>query len=139
MTILWGGRFSEQPSDLMRRFSDSIGFDARLWGVDIVASMAYAKALARAGVIDEDDRYALLEGLARVQSEWADGQFEIQPGDEDIHTAVERRLGELVGSVAGKLHTGRSRNDQIATDIRLYLRGQIVELRQSLTRLQRAI
>jgi argininosuccinate lyase len=139
MTLLWGGRFSEHPSDLMRRFSDSISFDARLWEVDIVASVAYAKALARAGVIDEDDRYALLEGLARVQSEWADGQFEIQPGDEDIHTAVERRLGELVGSVAGKLHTGRSRNDQIATDIRLYLRGQIVELRQSVTRLQRTI
>jgi argininosuccinate lyase len=139
MTLLWGGRFSEHPSDLMRRFSDSISFDARLWEVDIVASVAYAKALARAGVIDEDDRYALLEGLARVQSEWADGQFEIQPGDEDIHTAVERRLGELVGSVAGKLHTGRSRNDQIATDIRLYLRSQIVELRQGLTRLQRTI
>jgi argininosuccinate lyase len=139
MTLLWGGRFSEQPSDLMRRFSDSISFDARLWEVDIAASMAYVKALARAGVIDEEDRYALLEGLARVQSEWADGQFVIQPGDEDIHTAVERRLGELVGSVAGKLHTGRSRNDQIATDIRLYLRGQIVELRQGLTRLQRTI
>ncbi len=139
MTLLWGGRFSEQPSDLMRRFSDSISFDARLWEVDIVASVAYAKALARAGVIDEDDRYALLEGLARVQSEWADGQFVIQPGDEDIHTAVERRLGELVGSVSGKLYTGRSRNDQIATDIRLYLRGQIIQLRQSLTRLQRTI
>ncbi len=139
MTLLWGGRFSEHPSDLMRRFSDSINFDARLWEVDIVASIAYAKALARAGVLDEDDRYALLEGLARVQSEWADGQFEIKPGDEDIHTAVERRLGELVGSVAGKLHTGRSRNDQVATDIRLYLRGQIIELRQGLTRLQRTI
>jgi len=69
MTILWGWRFSEHPSDLMRRFGDSISFDARLWEVDIVASMAYAKALARAGVIKDEDRYALLEGLARVQAE----------------------------------------------------------------------
>ena len=139
MTTLWGGRFSEHRSDLMRRFGDSIGFDVRLWEADIAASMAYAKALARAGVIEDKERYALLEGLARVQAEWADGQFVIQPGDEDIHTAVERRLGELIGNVAGKLHTGRSRNDQIATDMRLYLRGQIAELRQSLTRLQRTI
>lgn len=139
MKTLWGGRFTDRPDDQMRRFGDSIGFDVRLWEADIAASMAYAKALARADVIDEDERYALLEGLARVRTEFADGKFVIQPDDEDIHTAIERRLGELIGRVAGKLHTGRSRNDQVATDTRLYLRGQITQFRQHLTRLQRAI
>ncbi|MEJ2558357.1 MAG: argininosuccinate lyase [Anaerolineae bacterium] len=139
MTRLWGGRFTDRPNDQMRRFGDSIGFDIRLWEADIAASLAYAKALARAGVIDEDDRYALLEGLARVRTELADGEFVVQPDDEDIHTAIERRLGELVGRVAGKLHTGRSRNDQVATDTRLSVRDQIAQLRQHLARLQRAI
>jgi argininosuccinate lyase len=139
MTTLWGGRFTDRPDEQMRRFGDSIGFDVRLWEMDITASLAYAKALARAGLIDEDERYALLEGLARVRTEFADGGFVAQPGDEDIHTAIERRLGELIGRLAGKLHTGRSRNDQVATDTRLYLRGQIVHLRQELVRLQRAI
>jgi argininosuccinate lyase len=139
MNTLWGGRFTGRPDDQMRRFGDSISFDIRLWEADIAASLAYAKALARAGVIDEDDRYALLEGLARVRTELADGDFVVQPDDEDIHTAIERRLGELVGRVAGKLHTGRSRNDQVATDTRLYVLGQIAQLRQHLARLQRAI
>jgi len=139
MTTLWGGRFAERPDEPMRRLGDSIGFDIRLWEADITASTAYVKALARAGVIDEDERYALLEGLARIRTELADGEFVIHPDDEDIHTAIERRLGELIGRVAGKLHTGRSRNDQVATDTRLYLRDQLVQLRQRLTRLQRAI
>jgi argininosuccinate lyase len=138
MTTLWGGRFTDRPDDQMRRFGDSIGFDIRLWEADIAVSLAYAKALARAGVIDDDDRYALLEGLARVRTELADGEFVVQPDDEDIHTAIERRLGELIGRVAGKLHTGRSRNDQVATDTRLYVREQIAQLRQHLARLQRA-
>jgi argininosuccinate lyase len=139
MTTLWGGRFTDRPDDQMRRFGDSIGFDIRLWEADIAASLAYAKALARAGVIDEDDRYALLEGLARVRTELADGEFVVQTDDEDIHTAIERRLGELIGRAAGKLHTGRSRNDQVATDTRLYVRDEIAQLRQHLARLQRAI
>jgi argininosuccinate lyase len=139
MTTLWGGRFTDRPDEQMRRFGDSIDFDIRLWEVDIAASVAYAKALARADVINEDERYALLEGLARVRSEFVDGKFVIQPDDEDIHTAIERRLGELIGRVAGKLHTGRSRNDQVATDTRIYLREQIAQLRQHLVRLQRAI
>jgi argininosuccinate lyase len=139
MSTLWGGRFTDGPDDQMRRFGDSIGFDMRLWDADITASMAYAKALTRAGVTDEEERYALLEGLARVRTELADGEFVVRPDDEDIHTAIERRLGELIGRVAGKLHTGRSRNDQVATDTRLYLRGQINQLSQRLVRLQRVI
>jgi argininosuccinate lyase len=139
MTTLWGGRFSDRPDELMRRFGDSIDFDMRLWEADVTANIAYAKALARAGVIDEEERYALLEGLARVRTELADGEFVVESNDEDVHTAIERRLGELIGRVAGKLHTGRSRNDQVATDTRLYLRGQVAQLRQRLVRLQRAI
>ena len=139
MTTLWGGRFTDRPDDHMRRFGDSIDFDMRLWEADVTANIAYAKALARAGVINEEERYAMLEGLARVRTELADGEFVVGPNDEDVHTAIERRLGELIGRVAGKLHTGRSRNDQVATDTRLYLRGQIAQLRQRLVRLQRAI
>jgi argininosuccinate lyase len=139
MTTLWGGRFADRPDEQMRRFGDSIRFDIRLWEADIKASTAYAKALARAGIINEDERYALLEGLARVRTELADGEFDVQAGDEDIHTAIERRLGELIGRVAGKLHTGRSRNDQVATDTRLFLREQIAQLKQQLARLQLAI
>jgi argininosuccinate lyase len=139
MTTLWGGRFTGRLDERMRQFGNSIGFDIRLGDADITASIAYAKALARADVIDEDERYALLEGLARVRTELADGSFVIQDDDEDIHTAIERRLGELIGRLAGKLHTGRSRNDQVATDTRLYLRDQIGQLRQQVARLQRVI
>jgi argininosuccinate lyase len=139
MTTLWGGRFSGRPDDLMRRFGDSIQFDIRLWECDVAASVAYAKALAGAGVISQAQRDDLLAGLEQVRCEFADDRFVVQPDDEDIHTAVERRLADVVGEVAGTLHTGRSRNDQVATDTRLYLRGQIGQLEGHLVRLQRAL
>ncbi len=133
---LWGGRFSEETSPLLRRFNDSLPFDRKMWQADIRGSVAYAKALARAGLISAEEQDQLLSGLQKVWQEWADGVFAVQPGDEDIHTAVERRLTELVGSVGGKLHTGRSRNDQVATDMRLYLLAAIDELEGALTLLQ---
>jgi argininosuccinate lyase len=136
---LWGGRFEAEPDQGMKRWGDSIGFDIRLYGVDVRGSLAYAEALQRAGVITADERDQLAEGLGRVREEFLSGSFELQAGDEDIHTAVERRLGELIGPVAGKLHTGRSRNDQVATDLRLYLLEQIDVLRVRLRDLQRAI
>ena len=139
MTKLWGGRFADQPDELMRAFGNSIGFDVRLWEADIAGSIAYARALSRAGVIDEGQCDKLLEGLGQVRNEFAEDRFVIQPGDEDIHTAVERRLGELIGPGAGTLHTGRSRNDQVATDTRLYLRDRIADFRVQLVRAQRAI
>ena len=139
MTNLWGGRFVERPTELMRRFGDSIGFDIRLWEADITGSMAYARALERAGVITPAERDAILDGLAQVRAEFAAGSFALQPDDEDVHTAVERRLAELIGPTAGKLHTGRSRNDQVATDTRLYVRQQIEQLRGRLTELRRAL
>jgi argininosuccinate lyase len=123
----------------MRQFNDSIYFDVRLWEADLDGSVAYAKALARAGVVAEAEADLLLDGLTKIRAEFAENRFELKAGDEDIHTAVERRLGELVGEVAGKLHTGRSRNDQVATDTRLWLKRQIVRLRAQLEQAQQAI
>jgi len=123
----------------MAQFNDSIGFDRRLYDADVRGSMTYAKALARAGLISTEERDRLVAGLIRVREEFAAGTFAIQRGDEDIHTAVERRLYELTGPVAGKLHTGRSRNDQVATDVRLYLLEQVDRLGEQVTALQRAL
>jgi argininosuccinate lyase len=138
MTQLWGGRFSGATDPLMRQFNDSIYFDVRLWEADLDGSMAYARALARAGVITEAEAGILQDGLDEIRAEFAQNRFELKASDEDIHTAVERRLGELVGEVAGKLHTGRSRNDQAATDTRLWLKWQIVKLRLHVEQLQQA-
>jgi argininosuccinate lyase len=136
---LWGGRFRDSTDALMRRFNDSILFDRRLYAADIRGSVAYAGALARVGVISAMEYQQLVLGLEQVLSEFETGTFEVRAEDEDIHTAVERRLGELIGSVAGKLHTGRSRNDQVVTDMRLYLLEQIRLLGQALVRLQKEI
>ncbi|MDW8352534.1 MAG: argininosuccinate lyase [Anaerolineae bacterium] len=136
---LWGGRFKGETDALMKRFNDSIGFDIRLWDADIRGSLAYAEALARAGVITADEAATLARGLRAIHAEFAEGRFEVRPGDEDIHTAVERRLKEIVGDVAGKLHTGRSRNDQVATDLRLFCLGAIRDTQQALGELQGAL
>jgi argininosuccinate lyase len=118
---LWGGRFSEQADQALRNLNDSIAFDRRMYAEDIAGSIAYAGALAAAGVITEAEAEAIIKGLNQVRAEFDAGIFLLAPGDEDIHTAVERRLVELVGDVGGKLHTGRSRNDQVATDFRLWV------------------
>jgi argininosuccinate lyase len=134
-TKLWGGRFTGKTDPLMEAFNASIRFDRRLWAADIEGSQAYARALGRAGMLDAKEVDAIVQGLGQVKSEWETGAFTIQPNDEDIHTANERRLTELIGAVAGKLHTGRSRNDQVATDVRLWLRGEITQLRGHLRQL----
>ena len=136
---LWGGRFEGTPDGLMERFNASIGFDWRLWAADIEGSIAYAKALQRTGLLTAEERDQLIQGLEAVEREFKAGEFDIRTSNEDIHTAVERRLGELTGEVAGKLHTGRSRNDQVATDLRLYLMWEIPELRQQLVELQKVV
>lgn len=132
---LWGGRFTGRTDPLMEAFNASINFDRRMWEVDIQASQAYARALARAGLLSETEVAAIVAGLAQVAAEWGNGTFVLQSEDEDIHTANERRLTELIGAVAGKLHTGRSRNDQVATDVRLWLRIEIAHLRGHLNQL----
>jgi len=123
MSKLWGGRFSGKTDPVMEKFNESIHFDKKMWKEDIECSQAYARALSRCGIITEYEVKIIEEGLDLVSREWERGVFELKPGDEDIHTANERRLTELVGKVGGKLHTGRSRNDQVATDMRLWLRG----------------
>ncbi|KAJ8654237.1 argininosuccinate lyase [Lichtheimia ornata] len=121
---LWGGRFTGAVDPLMDAFNASIHFDKRMYAADLVGSMAYSKALAKNNIITEEERDTLVKGLQQVMDEWQANKFEIKAGDEDIHTANERRLGEIIGPLAGKLHTGRSRNDQVATDMRLWLRDE---------------
>ena len=131
-TKLWGGRFSDALDPLMEEFNASIAFDRRLWQADIRGSQAYAQALARAGLLTAYEAEQIVAGLEQVAGEWRAEQFEVKAGDEDIHTANERRLTELIGPVAGKLHTGRSRNDQVATDLRLWLREELKTSEQKL-------
>jgi len=137
--VLWGGRFTTEIDQLMQRFNDSIGFDRRMYAADIQGSVAYAGALARAGLLSASEHAQLVAGLEQVRAEFDTGIYDRESGDEDIHSAVERRLGELVGPVAGKLHTGRSRNDQVATDLRLHLLAEMASLRAALLQLQTAI
>jgi len=139
MKTLWGGRYRGVTDELMWAFNASIAYDRRLAQVDIRGSMAYARALGQAGVLAPEEVQALTQGLQRVADEFDRGEFTFAPTDEDIHTAVERRLGEVVGAVAGKLHTGRSRNDQVATDIRLFLMDELAALGDALRHVQSSI
>uniref|UniRef100_A0A8B9I1B0 argininosuccinate lyase n=2 Tax=Astyanax mexicanus TaxID=7994 RepID=A0A8B9I1B0_ASTMX len=126
---LWGGRFVGNTDPIMEKFNASIAYDQRMWDADIRGSKAYVKALQKAGLVTPEEMQQILSGLDKVFGEWSNGEFQIKPGDEDIHTANERRLKELIGEAAGKLHTGRSRNDQVVTDMRLWLRDAIATLK----------
>ncbi|MCB9532035.1 MAG: argininosuccinate lyase [Myxococcales bacterium] len=119
----WGGRFSQSPAAALDAINKSIAFDLRLWPHDIAGSLAHARGLRRIGVIDAAALEAIERGLAAVETELRDGTFEVRSEDEDVHMAVERRLTELVGDPGRRLHTGRSRNDQVATDVRLFVRS----------------
>jgi argininosuccinate lyase len=136
---MWGGRFSGAPDEAMHHLNRSILFDRRLWRVDIEGSIAWARGLRGAGLLTHEEEQALVDGLRQVMTEWERGEFEIRETDEDIHSANERRLTELVGAVGGKLHTGRSRNDQVATDLRLYLRHEITLIDGEIRALQAAL
>jgi argininosuccinate lyase len=136
---LWGGRFAGPTDALMKRFNDSIGFDRRMYDADIKGSIAYAGALVQTGLITPEEHDQLVAGLAQVRAEFDADDFQVKSGDEDIHSAVERRLGEITGPVAGKLHTGRSRNDQVATDLRLYLQQEMITFQEELIKVQEAI
>ncbi len=136
---LWSGRFSGKMDERAWRLNASLAVDQRLADQDVRASIAWAGALLRAGVLSQDEHQAIRAGLETIAQEFAEGRFVFAEGDEDIHTAVERRLGELIGLTAGKLHTGRSRNDQVATDFRLWMldtlpliQGAIAELQSTL-------
>jgi argininosuccinate lyase len=136
---LWGGRFTRGADPRAERFTGSLAFDRRLWPHDVIGSVAWAKALAKAGLLSAAERDAIVRGLQVVRAELEAGTFPFRAELEDIHTNVERRLQELIGDVGGKLHTGRSRNDQIAVDERLYLREVIAEVRAGLRATQEAL
>jgi argininosuccinate lyase len=132
-------RFAEPQDPAFQALNASIAFDRRLWPHDLAQSRAHARMLAAQGIIAEADRDALLAGLDAVERELADGTFPFAPGDEDIHMAVERRLTELAGPVGGRLHTARSRNDQVATDVALFTRAAARRALEGVERLMRAL
>jgi argininosuccinate lyase len=136
---MWGGRFSDGPSQLMEDVNASIHFDQRFFAQDIEGSKAHCSMLVAAGIITPDDGDAIQAGLDQIRQEIADGDLTIDPKLEDIHMHVEVRLKELVGEAAGRLHTARSRNDQVATDFRLWVRDQIDSLDTGLKALQHAL
>lgn len=128
-TKLWGGRFTGNIDPVMQKFNASISYDKRMWEEDIKGSLAYVKGIQKINLVTADECETICKGLKMVSEEWKNGTFQIMPTDEDIHSANERRLKEIIGAVGGKLHTGRSRNDQVATDMRLWLRKAICNIK----------
>ncbi|NCU67299.1 argininosuccinate lyase [Acidovorax sp. 210-6] len=135
----WSALFSEPMSDLVKRYTSSVYFDKRLWQADIAGSLAHAEMLAAQGIIGQDDHAAIQRGMAQISQEIASGQFEWKLDLEDVHLNIEARLTQLVGDAGKRLHTGRSRNDQVATDVRLWLRGEIDLIGGLLSDLQKAL
>jgi argininosuccinate lyase len=135
----WSALFSEPMSELVKRYTASVGFDQRLWKADITGSLAHAEMLAAQGIIGADDHAAIQRGMAQITQEIEAGSFEWKLDLEDVHLNIEARLTSLVGDAGKRLHTGRSRNDQVATDVRLWLRDEIVTIGGLLTELQRAL
>ncbi len=133
---LWHGRFEGGPAAELMAYTESLSFDLRLWPDDIAGSVAHVRGLAHVGILTEIERDAVLVALQQVADELAAGTFEFAPSDEDVHTAVERRVTELAGPAGAKLHTGRSRNDQSATDVRRWLKRELTTVAQRVVVLQ---
>jgi argininosuccinate lyase len=136
---MWGGRFNTAPAELMQRINASISFDKRLWREDIAASRAHAEMLRGQGILSDGDAAAILEGLDQIAAEYERDGVPERAELEDIHMTVEHRLSELIGPVAGRLHTARSRNDQVATDFRLWVRNGCDEAVAAIRELQRVL
>jgi argininosuccinate lyase len=136
---MWGGRFAGGPADIMAEINVSIDFDKRLAAEDIAGSRAHARMLADQGIITQEDGAAILKGLDQIEGEIAGGTFTFKREFEDIHLNVEQRLAEVIGPAAGRLHTGRSRNDQVATDFRLWVREACARADAGLKALQSAL
>ncbi len=134
----WGGRFKEATDDIMVRFSASIGYDQRLYAYDIQGSIAHCKMLAKCKVIKSTEAKKIVSGLQKILKEFESGTFVCDEKLEDIHMNIERRLIDLIGPVGGKLHTGRSRNDQVCLDFRLFLRAETEAIVEGITRLSKA-
>jgi len=132
---LWGGRFAGGPAEAFARLNDSLPVDRRMWAEDVAGSLAHAAMLVERGILPAEDGERIREGLERVREEMGAGTFAWAPSDEDVHTAVERRLTELVGDPGRRLHTARSRNDQVATDVLVHLRAVATAQRAALVAL----
>jgi len=136
---LWQGRFGEGPADELLAFTESLSFDRRLAADDLAGSRAHVAGLARAGILSDDEAKAVLAALEQIGEELAADSFAFAPSDEDIHTAIERRATELAGAAGAKLHTGRSRNDQVATALRLFVRREARDVAAHVHRLQQVL
>jgi argininosuccinate lyase len=136
---MWGGRFDSGPAAIMREITPSIDFDKRLAAEDLAGSRAHCRMLANEGIISKDDGQAILDGLTAIEKEIAEGKFVFKRELEDIHLNIEARLAELIGPPAGRLHTARSRNDQVVTDFRLWVRAACEHADSGLLALQRAL
>ncbi|MGI8793016.1 MAG: argininosuccinate lyase [Acidimicrobiales bacterium] len=137
---LWHGRFGDAgPAEELMQFTVSLPFDQRLAADDLLASKAHVRGLARAGILDSDEMAIIVAAIDRVEQELIDGSLDFEPSDEDIHTAIERRVTEIAGPVGAKLHTGRSRNDQVATAMRLFAKREIVAVGRRIHALEEAL
>ena len=136
---LWEGRIAGGMADAVADFTVSLGFDQALALDDLTGSRAHVKGLGKAGILTDSEVSALVDALDIVEEELTDGQFKFAPGDEDIHTAIERRVTEVAGEVGAKLHTGRSRNDQVATDLRLWCRRSLISIAEQIMALQEVL
>ena len=136
---LWGGRFSEATDAFVQRFTASVDFDRRLFQQDINGSLAHAKMLAKAGILSADEEIQILDGLEAIRQDILDDNFEWSIELEDVHMNIESALTARIGDIGKKLHTGRSRNDQVATDIRLFVRDEIDQIAELITKLQSAL
>ncbi len=136
---LWHGRFDAAPAQELMEFTQSLSFDRRLAVDDITGSRAHVRGLGRAGILSDEEISSVLEALDQVEKELADASFVFQATDEDIHTAVERRVTELAGEAGARLHTGRSRNDQVATDLRLFTKRELTNLARQVHALRRIL
>ena len=139
MSTLWHGRFEGGPADELMAFTVSLPFDSRLAADDLAGSRAHVRGLARAGIVTDSECASVLAALDTVEAELRDESFEFVPSDEDIHTAVERRVTELAGPAGAKLHTGRSRNDQVATDLRLFTKRELGVVIDKVIAMQRVL
>jgi argininosuccinate lyase len=136
---MWGGRFQSGPAQIMREITPSIDFDKRLWAEDLAGSRAHVRMLASEGIVPKEDASAILTGLEQIEQEIADGKFVFKRELEDIHLNIEARLAEIVGPAAGRMHTARSRNDQVVTDFRLWVRAACERADHGLLELSRAL
>ena len=139
MSKMWSGRFKEEASSLLDKFNASIPFDKKIYKEDIQGSIAHATMLETVGILSENEKDAVIKALKQVADEVETGEFEFKISDEDIHMAIEKRITEIAGDVGKKLHTGRSRNDQVATDFRLYVQSKTVSLSNKILELEKVL